>query len=217
LIFSERYPLGCICKWISYLNITGWVLSETHPCCRFHGKKRNERKENPSAPLPRESLRRMRGLFPAKELPPPPVPVVADDAPEEVAHVKYWKTILGMGTAVVAIMALALAVTGQRSSASSPQLVYICSFQPCANAQELEVFDANGAPIWSAGEFGGDAVFGDNRSVYPPGSVTNPSVVESYTTPAGYGKTSCVAPEVWVSPTGIYACHGGKFALEMRL
>jgi hypothetical protein len=212
-MFSEHYPLKCICTWISYLGVTGWFLNEIHPRCQVHGKKEDDQ----TAPVPPVPLRGMQEVQPAGELPLASVPVVADDAPEEVADMKHWKTILGMGTAVIAIMALALALTGQRSSASSPQLVYICSSQPCTNAQELEVFDANGAPIYSVGEFGGDAVFGDNRSVYPPGSVTNPSVVESYTTPAGYGKTSCVAPEVWVSPTGIYACHGGKFALEMRL
>jgi len=39
LIFSERYPLGCLCKWISYLGITGWFWSEVHLRCRIHGKK----------------------------------------------------------------------------------------------------------------------------------------------------------------------------------
>jgi len=125
-----------------------------------------------------------------------------------------WRTLAAIS--VISAAAMAVTLTG-RSSAATPQLVYICSSQPCTNAQELEVFDRNQAPIWSVGEFGGDAVFGDNRSVYPPSSVYNPAVVESYTTPAGYGRTSCVAPEVWITSTGIYACHGAKFVLEVKL
>jgi len=75
--------------------------------------------------------------------------------------------------------------------------------------EQLEVFDANGAPIYSVGEAGGDAVFGDNRSVFPPNSVYHPSIVESYTTPAGYGSKSCAAPALWISPTAFFSCENG--------
>lgn len=129
---------------------------------------------------------------------------------------RYWKPVLGSLVTSMSAAALIFSLTS-KSSAAAPQLVYICSSQPCANAQELEVFDKNQAPVFSVGEFGGDAVFGDNRSVYPPSSVFSPSVVESYTTPAGYGRTSCVSPEIWISPSGIYACHSGRFILEVRL
>lgn len=79
------------------------------------------------------------------------------------------------------------------------------------NGQEFEIFDANGAPIYSVGEAGGDAVFGDNRSVFAPNSVFNPSIVESYTTPAGYGSKRCVAPALWISPTVFFSCQGGAW------
>lgn len=100
-----------------------------------------------------------------------------------------------------------------RQQTSDHQLVYICPGDKngqghnCANLQEFEVFDANGAPIYSIGESGGDAVFGDNSSVFPPGSVTHPSIVESYTTPARYGSRTCAAPALWISPTAFYSCE----------
>jgi hypothetical protein len=75
----------------------------------------------------------------------------------------------------------------------------------------LYIFDAKGAPIYSVGEAGGDAVFGDNRSVFPPDSVFHPSIVESYTTPSAYGSKSCVAPALWISPTAFFSCEGGAW------
>lgn len=39
LIFSEHFPDTCICRWISYLGITGWFFSEAHLRCQVHGKK----------------------------------------------------------------------------------------------------------------------------------------------------------------------------------
>jgi hypothetical protein len=103
-------------------------------------------------------------------------------------------------------------------------LVYICpgvqngKTPSCTNGQEFEVFDTNGAPIYSVGEFGGDAVFGDNRSVYPPGTVTDPALVESYTTPARYGKTTCTAPSTWIEPHGIWYCtSSGKWVKYLSI
>ena len=71
---------------------------------------------------------------------------------------------------------------------SGAPLVYVCPGvqngqpQPCTNTQEFEVFDTYGYPIYSVGEFGGDGVFGANRSIYAPGNATSPALVESYTT-----------------------------------
>jgi hypothetical protein len=81
----------------------------------------------------------------------------------------------------------------------------------CVNGQEFEIFDARGAPIYSVGEAGGDAVFGDNRSVFPPDSVFHPSIVESYTTPSAYGSKSCVAPALWISPAAFFSCERGAW------
>ena len=39
LTFSEHYPQGCICRWVSYLGVTGWFLEEVHLKCSLHGKK----------------------------------------------------------------------------------------------------------------------------------------------------------------------------------
>lgn len=107
---------------------------------------------------------------------------------------------------------------------SGQPLVYICpgvqngQTPSCANGQEFEVFDTFGNPIYSVGQSGGDAVFGDNRSVFAPGSVTNAAVIESYTTPAGYGKTSCVAPSTWIEPHGIWYCtSAGTWAKDLSI
>lgn len=126
---------------------------------------------------------------------------------------KMW---MAAGLTGLAIIGGSAGVVAQ-AYASSSQLVYICGQQPCKGAQELEVFDPHGAPIWSVGEFSGDAVFGDNRSVYPPNTVSNPAVVESYESPVAYGKTSCKAPELWISPTGFYSCRNGKFVKFMNV
>jgi hypothetical protein len=104
-----------------------------------------------------------------------------------------------------------------KEQGNTRQVVYICpgikNGQPynCANLQEFEVFDANGAPIYSIGESGGDAVFGDNRKVFPPGDVFHPAIVESYTTPAAYGSKTCKAPALWISPTAFFSCEGGAW------
>lgn len=121
-------------------------------------------------------------------------------------------TLLALGAGIGSLVAVA---------ATGDQLVYICAdtqghLSNCVNGQELEVFDRNGAPIWSVGETGGDAVFGDNRSVYRPGSVSAASVVESYTDPATYNRTfgrpnTCVAPAIWIAPHGIWACSNGAW------
>ena len=50
---------------------------------------------------------------------------------------------------------------------SPPQpLIYICQQAPCTNRQEFEIFDRNGAPIFSVGEYGGASVFGDDFRIW---------------------------------------------------
>jgi hypothetical protein len=118
--------------------------------------------------------------------------------------------------------AIASATTAHAQS--NAPLVYICpgvqnGQQPnCQNSQEFQVFDTFGNPIYSVGEFGGDAVFGDNRSIFAPGNVFNPVLVESYTTPAGYGRTTCTAPSTWIEPHGIWYCtSAGKWSKSLSI
>lgn len=124
------------------------------------------------------------------------------------------KILTGIAAVICAFtgIALGLAETSSPAHAQGTPLIYECSATPCTNDQEFEVFDGYGNPIYSIGEYGGDAVFGDNRSVFAPGAIYNPSIVESYTTPSGYASAhdgtdaSCVAPELWIAPTAIYYC-----------
>lgn len=123
------------------------------------------------------------------------------------------KLIIGVLAAI--ILFGAGYITRQQTDGS--QVVYACQgikngqSHDCSNLQEFEVFDAKGAPIFSVGESGGDAVFGDNRSVFPPGNVRDPSIVESYTTPASYGSRTCVAPALWISPSAFFSCYDGAW------
>jgi len=133
-------------------------------------------------------------------------------------------------TTVIASAGLAVAVTTAglvAANAGTARLVYMCTdtqghTSNCANRQEFEVFDRNGAPILSVGETGGSGVYGDNSSVYAPSSVTHPRVTVSYTDPATYARTfhrpsGCTAPATWVGPTAIWGCHGGAWAKKVNL
>jgi hypothetical protein len=124
---------------------------------------------------------------------------------------KVTKGIIGVVAAVVLFAGGYFA----RGQLDTHHLIYICPGSHrganCVNSQEFEIFDAKGAPIYSVGEAGGDAVFGDNRSVFPPNSVFNPSIVESYTTPAAYGSKRCAAPALWISPTAFFSCQNGAW------
>lgn len=107
---------------------------------------------------------------------------------------------------IIALTAFASVGITWACSASNPQPVYICQdFTNCANGQFLEVFDHNGAPIFSVGQTGGPKTFGDSTAVYPPSSIYDPAVVTSYQAPSG----TCKPPELWQSPQGIYFCVGG--------
>lgn len=119
---------------------------------------------------------------------------------------------LSLIIAGITLIAGAGAGIGVAVAAPGDPLVYICPQEQgptnpnCQFSQEFEVFDHNGAPIYSIGEFGGDQVYGDNRSLFPPGTVFNPSIVESWESPQAYGKKTCVAPELWIEPRNLWAC-----------
>lgn len=124
--------------------------------------------------------------------------------------------IRGIASAVLVLAGIGVGATGVVTAhAGSRQLIYMCQQQPCKNAQEFEVFDPNGAPIFSVGEFGGDGVFGDNRNVFNRKDVFHPALVESFTTPALYGSKSCAAPAVWIAPQGIWACKAGTWVKKL--
>lgn len=121
---------------------------------------------------------------------------------------------------VVAIAATASSISAAK--ASSPQLVYICGQQPCTNAQEFEVFDNKGAPIFSVPEYGGPSVFGDNYNVYAPGSIYSPAVTIGYQPPATYDKahglpTTCRSPATFIEPHGIWGCYNSVWVKKVSL
>jgi hypothetical protein len=128
-----------------------------------------------------------------------------------------WKNWAETAICTVSVAAAVITCTQQKSSASPPQLVYVCSAQPCSHSQELTVSDNRHAPIFSVGEFGGAGVFGDNFSIYAPGRISSPVMVWSYASPAAYGKTSCTPPETWYSPSAIWICRNGKFTEDVKL
>lgn len=113
------------------------------------------------------------------------------------------------------------------AGAGTTRLVYMCADTQghpsnCSNNQEFEVFDRNGAPIFSVGETGGTGVYGDNASIYGPRSVFSPAVVTSYTDPGTYNRTfhrpnRCTAPAVWIEPRGIWSCRNGTWTKKVSL
>lgn len=112
--------------------------------------------------------------------------------------------------------------TDQALHTASGQLVRVCTRQPCPGGQELEVDDRNGAPIFSVGEYGGAAVYGDNVSVYPPGSAYHPAIVLSWESPAAYDRQfrlpfRCTAPALWEEPAGTWTCYHGIWMRQASL
>jgi hypothetical protein len=109
---------------------------------------------------------------------------------------------------------------------SPPQpLIDICQQAPCTNNQEFEIFDQNGAPIFSVGEYGGASVFGDDFRVWAPGTnllAGTAAVSLSWESPGEYDRQfkladGCTPPAIWESPQGIWACtpaHEWKIALR---
>jgi len=127
---------------------------------------------------------------------------------------------IGAGAAWAVTMTVLLATVP--SHAGSAPLVYVCpsvqgTAPQCQNGQEFEVFDHNGAPVFSVGEYGGAAVFGDNLGVVPPGSL-RPDGTLSYTDPVTYDhtfglSTSCTVPQLWIDAQHyrIYKCVSGTW------
>ncbi len=82
-------------------------------------------------------------------------------------------------TIMILIVAAAAALTAcgtpqQARPARGAARIYSCYSRPCAHQQVFEIFDRNGSPIFSVGEFGGAGVFGDQLSVYPRNDVYHP-------------------------------------------
>jgi hypothetical protein len=151
---------------------------------------------------------------------------------------------LGLAAALIAALGLGAAwavtasagarvppVTAPDSGASQhahspPQpLIDICQQAPCANGQELEIFDQGRAPIFSVGEAGGASVFGDNLRVWAPGTsllAGTAAVTLSWESPGEYDHQfkladGCTPPAMWESPHAIWACtssHKWKIALR---
>lgn len=102
------------------------------------------------------------------------------------------------------------------AGAATAPLVYICpdsqgTTPTCTNAQEFEVFDHNGAPIFSVPEYGGPAVFGDNLSVHGT-DVFNANTTISWESPATYyGKKTCTQPSGGGGVLWIDSASGGEF------
>ena len=98
---------------------------------------------------------------------------------------------------------------------SPPQsLIDICQQAPCTNHQEFEIFDQNGAQIFSVGEYGGASIFGDDFRVWAPGTnllAGTAAVTLSWESPGEYDRQfklaeGCMPPAIWESPQGIWAC-----------
>ena len=106
----------------------------------------------------------------------------------------------------VAAAAVTAAGTAAAVSAAVSQPVYVCQdFTSCANGQYLEVFDHNGAPIFSVGATGGADVFGDDFRLFGHDDPFDPEIViTDKPLPA-----TCKAPERWINVTGSWTCHGG--------
>ncbi len=108
----------------------------------------------------------------------------------------------------------AAALASQQLQRLRKPLIQMCHQAPCANDQELEVFDQGGAPIFSVGQYGGASVFGDNLRVWAPGSnllTGTAAVTLSWEPPGKYDRQfklpgGCTPPAIWESPQGIWKC-----------
>lgn len=106
---------------------------------------------------------------------------------------------------------------GAQASTSGAPLVYTCpgvqdGQEPnCQYGQEFEVFDRNGAPVFSVPEAGPAGAFGTCLASYRPGDVYDPSAVTCYADPVTYYRSAgvsaaCRAPAAWFAPGGIWSC-----------
>jgi hypothetical protein len=76
-------------------------------------------------------------------------------------------------------------------------LVTTCDTQPCPDAQEFTVWDPDGAPIFSVGEYDGAAMYGDMFSVYKPGDVYHPVIQLRYDGTIQVGGQVLTGRDVW--------------------
>jgi hypothetical protein len=104
-------------------------------------------------------------------------------------------------------------------------LTYICDKLPCTNGQEFEIFDHNGAPIFSVGEYGGADVYGDNLRIWAPNTnllTGTAAITFSWESPAAYAREfnlndQCAPPAIWESPQAIWKCtsaHTWKIVMQ---
>lgn len=116
-----------------------------------------------------------------------------------------WKTASRVLVAAAAASVIA-AGTSVAVSAQNPTPVYICGdFTSCVNGQYLEVFDHNGAPIFSVGQTGGADVFGDDFRLFGHNDPFDPEIViTDKPLPA-----TCKAPEKWINLAGTWTCQFG--------
>lgn len=116
-----------------------------------------------------------------------------------------WRTLAVLFAVALASSGLTVAVAG----AATPSPVYICQdFTSCQNGQYLEVFDHNGAPIFSVGQTGGADVFGDDFRLFGHDDPFDPEIViTDKPLPA-----TCKAPERWINVSGSWTCRNGLWA-----
>jgi hypothetical protein len=98
---------------------------------------------------------------------------------------------------VVAAMAAFTPAAAAHAEVLPHPLVTMCDTQPCPDAQEFTVWDPDGAPIFSVGEYGGAAVYGDMFSVYKPGDVYHPVIQLRYDGTILIGGQILTGRDVW--------------------
>lgn len=136
--------------------------------------------------------------------------------------INKWVAVFLVGLLILAAGGFWTLGYAMASSASTQPLVYICqgsvgTAPACQDAQELQVSDHNGAPIFGVGEYGGAHVYGDNLSVNGT-SVFSANVTESWESPVKYtGKVTCASPSggaLWIDSAGggeFWTCTSGKW------
>lgn len=124
----------------------------------------------------------------------------------------------------LAVLAISVALLGAgawaaSASASGAPATVVCATWPCTNSQALEVFDHNGAPIFSVGAVGGPGVFGDYLTERAPSTsvFATPDMILSPQDPSDYAAshnttTNCnTAGAAWIAPQGVWKCTDGTW------
>jgi hypothetical protein len=112
---------------------------------------------------------------------------------------RQGKKAAAVATAVIAVAAAMAAFTPAAAHADvlPHPLVTTCDTQPCPDAQEFTVWDPDGRPIFSVGEYGGAATYGDQISVYKPGDVYHPVIQLRYDGTILIGGQVLTGRDVW--------------------